>query len=265
MKFLLFPLLTLTLLFSGCGSVSQEIVLPQMPVQPPIEEPMVPSNAWIAVDGYLERLGYVDPAAATVRAVVYRWPLAQAELRLVQDAPHTIREWKTIHPEGFLVINGVYFHDDMLPSGYAAVRGTRIGDRMFDLDKSAAVLLSPTLRLTKMDSEGELKDPLDIFQTFPWLVYDRAPAVAEDSGLRARRTFLGTDGTYAYVGVVSDSPLTLFALSHLLPKMGVDWTEVVNLDGGPSTGLSVQTGSFEETIDSLTAVPNVLMASWKGQ
>ena len=76
----------------------------------------------------------------------------------------------------------------------------------------------------------------------------------------ARRTFIGTDEAgQVYVGVVWKDDVSLFELMQILQELDVNWYDVINLDGGPSTGIAVETGSFVEILDSAGPVPNVIV------
>jgi hypothetical protein len=43
----------------------------------------------------------------------------------------------------------------------------------------------------------------------------------------------------------------------------VKWNNVLNLDGGTSTGFSIQADGYDETMNSIVQVPNVIVAERK--
>jgi hypothetical protein len=119
-----------------------------------------------------------------------------------------------------------------------------------------------------LDTKHTDADALERFafagQSYPFFLRQGKEAIEKDSGLIARRTFFGIDeGGLVYVGVVPDAPITLFQLMHLLKSLPVRWQAVINLDGGPSTGLASQTREKREVIESYTGVPNVLLVTKK--
>ena len=144
--------------------------------------------------------------------------------------------------------------------------GQRVGTRQFDLDLSGLIdLSSGALKLINTKSEkANLKNLTEGAQSYPFLIMDGKSAVTEESGKLGRRTFIGLDRQQnAYVGVVPDEPITLRELSLALKTLDIDWDRVINLDGGPSTGLKFNTETYNELEDSYTIVPNVLVVEKK--
>lgn len=173
----------------------------------------------------------------------------------------SVREWATRVPDASVLVNGVYFHEDNLPSGAFISNGERIGSRAFDADKSALIVLAPTPRIVDLTKEPDALDTAtEAAQTFPYLLKNGAPAVAEDSGKLAERSFVGTDaqGRF-YVGVALNASLSLYELAQLLEVQPIEWQDVVNLDGGPSTGIFVDLPNENRSRTSLAPVPNVVV------
>ncbi len=160
-----------------------------------------------------------------------------------------------------LVVNGVYFNEDGSPSGLVQQESTPVGTRQFDLDKSGLIVFSPAFRIIDTSKEKvDLKMVASGAQSYPFLVRDGVAGVEEDSGLVARRTFIGQDvDGMIYVGAVTQSQVSLFGLGKALVGTGIKWQSVLNLDGGPSTGLVARFGDWLETQDSLVSVPSVIV------
>lgn len=173
----------------------------------------------------------------------------------------SVREWADALPDAALVANAGYFHEDFMPSGALWSHGEQIGTRTFDADKSAYVVLSPIPRIVDLERDPHALDGArDVVQTYPYLVKDGKPAMSEDSGKRAERTFVGMDSAdRVYVGVVIGTTVSLYELMTLLREQPVDWRDVVNLDGGPSTGFVVRTEKENRSRNSLTPVPSVIV------
>lgn len=190
------------------------------------------------------------------RAILYRFDQHDFQARLVHRAPAlSVRDWLAADAKDTLMVNGVYFDEKDMPIGYTVVDGNRIGKGLLTGKTTTMVGLSP-----RVDFGVERGDVKDGFQTYPVLIKHGKAGVASDSKQYARRTFIGTDATgNLYVGVIPDSSVSLYELSRVLDDMDIAWDMVVNLDGGPSTGLSSRFASHEEYFDSMTLIPNVLM------
>ncbi|NBS41933.1 hypothetical protein EBS80_04745, partial [bacterium] len=98
----------------------------------------------------------------------------------------------------------------------------------------------------------------EMLLSFPTLIADGKPLVESDSGQRARRTAVAEDADMVdYVIVTEKGTLTLYELSHWLAQQPEKFVIAGNLDGGPSTGISIENG--DDAVDVLSAVvPNVV-------
>jgi len=209
---------------------------------------------------------YTYGESASERLVLYRFVDETHHLRLVHDeaTPKAVSQWHVANPSAEIVINGFYFHEDWFPSGRMIADGAYNGDREFDADRSAYVILSPTFEILDTAVEPIPENVQDAAQSYPFLIKNGEAAISEDSGLVARRTFLGDDTAgFGYIGVVPFDEISLFELSHVLDAMDINWDDAVNLDGGPSTGLSATTETVTESYDSFTVVPNTVVVEPK--
>ena len=192
--------------------------------------------------------------------IFYRLSPKQYEAEFIHALPPKhLSVWGAEATGTTLLINGVYFHEDYLPSGFLQIQGNRIGTRQFDQSKSGVIALHPLRLIDTKTRSLKLETVPDVAQSYPFLLKNGILAVAEESGKVARRTFLGLDrdGT-VYVGVAPYAPLTLYQLGQFLRQLPVSWAHVLNLDGGPSTGLWMKQGDRTELLDSYLPVPNVL-------
>ena len=97
-------------------------------------------------------------------------------------------------------------------------------------------------------------------QSYPFLIKNSVRGFMEDSGKTAYRTAIGIDEKgYVYIIIVDDHRITLYELMVELIETDIDFVNVLNLDGGTSTGISIKRGSYEEVHDSLVKVPNVIV------
>jgi len=97
-------------------------------------------------------------------------------------------------------------------------------------------------------------------QSYPYLIKNSQPVLQEDTGKTARRSAIGTDAQgNIYLVIADTSHLTLYELMNQLVKTEIPFTDVLNLDGGTSTGIAVSEGSYHEIKDSLVRVPGVIV------
>ena len=244
------------MLLSGSGCVLPQEEKGNGPLLPTISQ-----NTWVEFGPGIERLIYQAATSTVPMMMLYRfapngfsWSLA------VKPTPERIATWAESDLSAAVVLNGVYFHEDFSPSGWLKRGGSVVGTREFDWERSAAVTLNPTFSIGTASSSVDLRDAQDAFQTYPFLIRHGVPAVQEDSGLIARRTFMGLDTEgRVYVGIVPGGLLSLYTLSQALGALPIAWQDVVNLDGGPSSGLSVQGTERTDVWNSDAPVPNVIV------
>lgn len=225
-------------------------------------------ESWTPVAPSVDKLIFTDSGKTGVTAVIYR--LSHGSFRwhfISSTTTRTIAGWASSVPSAALVANGVYFTSAAQPAGFLAVSGTRIGTSAFDLNRTALLTLSPEPRIIDTTAETiSLRSVRDGAQSYPFLVKRGADALTMSTSTAiARRTFIGLDqDRNTYVGVVSDHLIGLGDLAHLLMRTGIAWDDVLNLDGGPSTGVYVRTATSTELINSDTQIPNVLIAEPQG-
>lgn len=252
-------------LFLGVGCVVKPPKKATVPSNIPLERP-TSRRVWQDVADGAARFSY--DVNATTTAVLYRFSPDRFEIGLAaENQPKRVSAWRDDLSDARLIVNGSYFDADGSPSGYLAIDGRRIGKRAFDLDKSGFVRVG-----TPFDILDTSRVPVDLnatregFQSYPFFFIDGHPAIKRDSGFQARRTFIGTDKDgMIYVGVIADGEISLYATMQALASTGVRWNNVLNLDGGPSTGLATRFEEANETMDSFTPVPNVLVVREKNE
>ncbi|MEO5927608.1 MAG: phosphodiester glycosidase family protein [Patescibacteria group bacterium] len=256
-RFFLASLVAVALLGDGCTSNAPPITLGGQP----LAEVAVP--AWSDVGDGARRYeaSYGELSSKGVLRL-YKFPATGWEWSFEQSTSGaTVLDWAEKLPEVSVLINGVYFHEDNLPSGAFVSHGDRIGTRSFDADKSALIVLAPRLRIADLTKEPNALDhATEAAQTFPYLIKDGTASVGEDSGKLAERSFVGTDTDGAfYVGIAVNVSLSLYELSQLLATQPIHWQDVVNLDGGPSTGIYTNLPKENRSRNSLAPVSNVLV------
>lgn len=220
--------------------------------------------SWSARGSGIDRTAFRFSTSTASEVVIYRFSLAKHTFGFRHSTSGAaVSEWMGREPEALFAANGVYFHEDELPSGWFRAEGKVIGARSFDADKSALLRLepNPTILINASEQKAAKQKARDAAQSFPLLVSGGVAAIKEDSGKVARRTFVGTDKAqeYFYVGIVPYTGISLYELSQALTRLPVRWEAVLNLDGGPSSGIVFRAPDQSETIDSYVTVPNVLV------
>ncbi|HVM90580.1 MAG TPA: phosphodiester glycosidase family protein [Verrucomicrobiae bacterium] len=229
------------------------------PVNAPVARVQPPQPAqtdWEPVETGMDRRVY---ASSTLQAAmtVYRLDPAHFDFRFeTATTTQTMAQWSSEFPDAALIVNGVYFHEDNLPSGYLSSHGTAVGIRRFDLDKSGLIALDDGVHIYDTSVNPPRFDSFaDAAQSYPLFFKSGKPAIKEDSQKPARRSFIGKDARgNVYIGVVPSAQISLYQTMLMLGETGIEWANVINLDGGPSTGITTKA----ESVPSLFPVPNVI-------
>lgn len=161
-----------------------------------------------------------------------------------------------------IVVNAAYFNDDFSPAGLLIVDGKIIGHHLFDQTKSGLLVIQDgrlsirDLQRTPITDDEQFDDAV---QSYPFLIKNGQPAIAQDSELQDRRTAIGLDtaGTI-YVISETNAAVSLYELMKKLLASNIPFTDVLNLDGGASTGLSANWGKHHITDNSYVPIPSVL-------
>ncbi|MFC1599555.1 phosphodiester glycosidase family protein [Patescibacteria group bacterium] len=189
---------------------------------------------------------------------IYRINSENLSISIANGEPKYISDWaKELDAE--IVINGAYFNKDFGPSGYLKINNERIGELIFDQGKSGLIQINNgqfsirDLAINPLQTGEELDFGL---QSFPFLINDGNAAIKEDSGKTARRTALGIDEEgHVYIIFADLIHISLYELMNKLIETNIDFTYVLNLDGGPSSGILIH----NELKDSVTKVPSVIL------
>lgn len=203
-----------------------------------------------------------------VELIVFALPSSLRDYQLAADPerPRSVREWREdLGAE--IVFNGAYFNEDGSPSGYwkhgkgeSAVPWPSLEEQADPHGYTFAVsTVTGGLRMRYLP-EDPVPEPVDeMFLSFPTLVANGEPAVAADSGLLARRTALAEDADgNDYLVVTERGTLSLYELSRWLAEQPENFVVAGNLDGGPSTGVSIENDGQDVEVLSV-AVPNVVV------
>lgn len=257
------------LLISGAGCVT---VPSGSFLTNPITHPVstMDTFTWKSIDSGLDRAVAHFSTSTASDLILYRVSIKDHVFGIrASTSSAALSEWRDRLPKATLIINGAYFNPDYTPSGWLKAENVRVGTRTFDQERSSFLILNPTPRILEAASPSDEagKRATDAVQSYPLLVRGSVAAVKEESGKTARRTFVGIDKAhqYLYFGVVPYASISLYELSQVLATLPIPWEAVLNLDGGPSTGIVVQATDKPELIDSYLTVPNVLVVTKRNQ
>jgi len=215
---------------------------------------------WEEVGENLRRMEFISEDEVNV--LLYAFDPANFSLRIENsEEPERVKTWASQIPGEHIIVNGFYFLEDHAPAGLLITDGKEVSEVEFDYDKSGIIRLEPNFDIVDTGFEVfSTREVVEAGQSYPFLLKEGVGSIKEDSGLVARRTFMGTDRTgQVYVGVVWRDDVSLYELMNVLQEVDIDWYDVMNLDGGPSTGLMVETEGFVEALDSAALVPNVIV------
>lgn len=210
-------------------------------------------NKYIDVKNY--RLSSTSTEFITIVKIVSSTPSLS-----YSSIPKFVSDWATA--SSTVVINAGYFDEDNSPSGYLVAEGQRYGKRMFDQERSGLIVIAGG-KLSIRDLKSKPVEEGEKFefalQSYPFLIKNGAGAIAQDSGLKARRTAVGMDRSgNVYVLFVQSSSFSLYEFMNVLLQTKISFQDVLNLDGGPSSGIVIRSGEYEKVYNSLTPVPSVL-------
>ena len=132
------------------------------------------------------------------------------------------------------------------------------------MERSAVLELAPAFKIIDTAKEKfDEKNIAEAAQSYPLLIATGKVQKVSAEKL-ARRSFAGIDYQgNVYFGIIPDDEVSLATAADMINKIGVAWTNVLNLDGGPSSGLAANLSGAKETINSIVQVPNVIIAEPK--
>jgi exopolysaccharide biosynthesis protein len=160
--------------------------------------------------------------------------------------------------QAYLVVNGGFFDENAQPLGLVVGDGKQTS-ALRKVDQGVFVISMGKPMI--LHSRDPLPDPLDTaLQSGPRLVVDGRALQLKPQISRRSSICLPGDGTVLVV--VMPRPVSLPDLARNLVRQAVDgglgcWS-ALNLDGGPSTQLSVATPGFNLEVDGGWGVPNGL-------
>jgi hypothetical protein len=237
---------------------------------------------WFSLASEYLRYGYVLPEGAERRtAIIDGENISFLFIPITDDMawgfandpsqPKSVHEWREALGAN-IVLNGAYFTETNAPAGYYSLDGeanmpcpmaSNHGDVV------SGYTFAVWIESGRLDfgyaadhpdiCGGPGVPPVTAFASFPTLVYQDTSMIEKDSELKAHRTMLAktTDGKSMIV-MTESGELTLHDAAQWFLEHSEEYEVVGNLDGGPSTGLSMTGARWSVEIPS-AAVPNVIL------
>jgi uncharacterized protein YigE (DUF2233 family) len=168
-----------------------------------------------------------------------------------------------------ILINGTFFESDYTPSGYMLIDGKRIGENVLSPEISGVFLINKgkpeilpfnKIQDSKLLDDENISKHISLIQSFPILILNGEININKNWKQTAYRSAIGIDTQgNTYLITTHQSQISLYDLAEELMATGIDFQNVLNLDGGSSTSISVQLPSYQFTsCEYCRQIPNAL-------
>jgi exopolysaccharide biosynthesis protein len=212
----------------------------------------------------------VETGAVAERLTIVRLDPSSVRLRVHYDpvTPCLVSVWaERLQP--LLVVNGGYFTPENETIGLLISDGQMWGTPYGDFAGLFAVTTEGqvSVRWLKERPYDPTEPLIEALMSFPVLVKPGGvmgfPTDADD-GSPARRTVVAQDRQGRMLIIVAPRGyLSLHEMARFLAESDLDLDVALNLDGGASTGLWLQTEYAAAASDSLVSVPSVLAVYYR--
>jgi uncharacterized protein YigE (DUF2233 family) len=159
------------------------------------------------------------------------------------------------------MINGGYFDEAFRTTSLLVSDGVGAGRSyvgfggMLGMSSKGVV----TLRSLRDHPYSPSEKPRQAVQSFPMLVIDGAEtSLPNDNGRYARRSIVAVDAQSRLLFITVEGGWTLPETATWLVGSGLGITQALNLDGGSSTGMVVQTPTYRRVVDAWNTLPIVV-------
>ncbi len=264
---IIFTLVCAALLGAGCSIPSSPVQKPTAPVQglqdiTPVQPAKLPAN--------FERRTMPFADGRVVDFIVVRLPNDRWAWSMQNNpqSPKKVGAWRQ-ELKSNMVINGSYFTEINQPSGFYKIgsknKRVRLPDPKQDKGYTGLVgVINGKLELgylLYLRLESRVIEYYSAFLSFPTLLADGKNMVDTNSGKLSSRTVIAQDKDgNVFVILTERGSVSLFELAQWLKNQPEKFQTAINMDGGPSSGISFS--AENETYDlSSSVVPNVLSAT----
>jgi hypothetical protein len=248
--------LPLPTLFPTPDTLPAATAAPAQPTPPP-------DTGWLLAAPGIE-LRRLRPPVAPAPVSIVRIDPTQARFRIGYDpaAPQSIEDWAQ-RTGAVAVINGGFFDVGNTTTALLVQNGVAVGESYVGRGGMFTVGPDEQVGLRSLaDAPYTPGEPLaQALQGWPLLVRPGGEATyTYEDGDRARRSAIALDQAGNVLLIASAVPaFTLAEFSTWLAGADLGITTAINLDGGSSTGLLLQSDSAGERISPFIALPIVLL------
>lgn len=187
------------------------------------------------------------------------------EIKENTTSPLSVNAWHAENENALVLINGSFFDENYRATGGLWLKGQ---GKIISLDGQnkydGAVVIDAegklSLRYLPQNSLSALKDDEQVLVNFPMLIAKGKTLLKNTNGEPARRSLLAEDDQFIYFISTAAMRFSLYEMM-LWVKENLNGVEnVINLDGGSSTGMSVKGDLLQWSNNSFVSVPNVIFA-----
>jgi uncharacterized protein YigE (DUF2233 family) len=210
---------------------------------------------WVPVDFDIpEQVVYavrIDPSEVTF------------QIHYEAGSAQSVEEWQAATGAA-VIVNGGFFSGSYTPVGRIVMDGVMYGFPLNYGERSIGV----AGLFTVLDGEVEMYaigrsdySPRGMrfdqaIESYPVLLLPgRQPTYPEETNEEARRTLIGIDDQKRVIILVSNVQFTLHEIADWLAESDLNLDTALNLDGGRSTGISVNTPGHSLTIPAYVPLP----------
>jgi exopolysaccharide biosynthesis protein len=226
----------------------------------------VPLDVWSQVKPGIETRyeQWSSPAGDQDTVIITRFDPSKVHVSVgyQPDQPLALADWAK-QTKATAIINGGYFLDDNEAAALVISNGQTYGQSYTDGGGMLSVNSQGTVALNYL-----LEHPYDPTQALmqatqsrPMLIIDGKRANFEENAVTSRRTVVAMDKQGRLLFIVSPSnAFTIGEMADLLmshSELGIE--NALNLDGGTSTGMYLNTSKQQIKLDSINALPIVII------
>jgi len=170
--------------------------------------------------------------------------------------PLSVSAWQEKF-QALFVCNGGYFLENNQPAELLKINGEKFGTNL--TSASVGELVINDHGLLDIQANADITNEQNILQSYPLLISpDKKENIASDSGQVAPRTIVAKDNAGNILFIFTKNYyFSLYTLQNYLKKSDLNLAIALNLDGGPSSGYSLNT--TPPMVSDSAEVPNVVM------
>lgn len=229
------------------------------------ETPTATTRDWqdvaAGVSVRLDSVTLASSVPAQVTTVRVAQPAGRLRVGYTPSTPRPVSDWAAAHPSALVMINGGYFDEafrttSLLVSDGAGAARSYVGfGGMLSMSSKGVV----TLRSLRDHPYSPSEKPRQAVQSFPMLVIDgAATSMPNDNGRYARRSIVAVDAQSRLLFITVEGGWTLPETATWLVSSGLGIAQALNMDGGSSTGMVVQTPTYHRVVDAWNVLPIVI-------